>query len=70
MSTIEIVQGTKPKIKNFMNIPDAAEMAGYSVRRFRVIIEEDNVPIMKIGRKSFILTRDFFAWKEGRIHKK
>jgi hypothetical protein len=47
----------------FLDIPTAAEMAGFSVRHFRRIMEEDGIPILQIGRKFFILGREFQAWE-------
>ena len=52
--------------KNFLDIPSAAYQAGYSPRHFRRIIEEDRIPVMQIGRKYFIVTRDLEAWKSTR----
>jgi hypothetical protein len=52
--------------KFLLNIPNAANLAGYSARHFRRIIEESHIPVMQIGRKCFILTRDFEAWKSTR----
>ena len=52
-----------PRIKMFLDIPTAAEMAGFSIRHFRRIIEEDRIPIVQIGRKFFILGRDFLSWE-------
>jgi hypothetical protein len=52
--------------KTFMDIPSAAFQAGYSPRHFRRIIEEDRIPVMQIGRKFFIVTRDLEAWQSGR----
>ncbi len=57
----------QPKRKMFLDIPNAAELAGFSIRHFRRIIEEDGIPIIQIGRKFFILWRDFEAWE--RTHK-
>jgi hypothetical protein len=50
----------------FLDIPTAAEMAGFSLRHFRRIIEEDNIPIVQIGRKFFILGKDFSNWQAGK----
>ena len=50
----------------FLDIPNAAELAGFSIRHFRRIIEEDRVPIVQIGRKFFILGRDFENWENTR----
>jgi len=52
--------------KMFMDIPTAAGMAGFSLRHFRRIIEEDRIPIVQIGRKFFILGRDFTSWESTR----
>jgi hypothetical protein len=53
----------------FMDIPTAAGMAGFSLRHFRRIIEEDRIPIVQIGRKFFILGRDFTSWESSRKSK-
>ncbi len=52
--------------RNFLDIPTAAFQAGYSSRHFRRIIEEDRIPVLQIGRKYFIVTRDLEAWKATR----
>jgi hypothetical protein len=52
--------------KSFLDIPTAAAEAGYSPRHFRRIIEEDGIPVLQIGRKFFIVMRDFEAWKAMR----
>jgi excisionase family DNA binding protein len=49
--------------KMFLDIPNAAELAGFSVRHFRRIIEEERIRIVQIGRKFFILGADFERWK-------
>jgi hypothetical protein len=57
----------KPKKqKMFLDIPSAADMAGFSLRHFRRIIEEDCIPIVQIGRKFFILGRDFTSWESSK----
>ncbi len=50
--------------KTFLDIPNAAELAGFSVRHFRRIIEEERIRIVQIGRKFFILGVDFERWQE------
>ena len=60
----------QPRTKMFLDIPTAAEMAGFSLRHFRRIIEEDSIPIVQIGRKFFILGRDFTSWQENKEGKK
>jgi hypothetical protein len=51
---------------NCLDIEGAASKVGYSPRHFRRIIEEDGVPIMQIGRKSYIMRQDLEAWKSTR----
>ena len=60
MSTLNKENKTQ---KRFLNIPTAAKMAGYSSRHFRRIIGENRIPVLQIGRKIFILTRDLEAWQ-------
>jgi len=62
--------GTQPRTKMFLDIPTAAEMAGFSIRHFRRIIEEDRIPIVQIGRKFFILGRDFTSWEASKKTKR
>jgi len=62
----ETATGTQPRTKMFLDIPTAAEMAGFSIRHFRRIIEEDRIPIVQIGRKFFILGRDFSNWETSK----
>jgi hypothetical protein len=61
---VQTATTTEPRVKMFLDIPTAAEMAGFSLRHFRRIIEEDRIPIVQIGRKFFILGRDFTSWQE------
>ena len=55
-------EGTGTK-RMFLDIPNAAEMAGFSVRHFRRIIEDERIRIVQIGRKIFILGADFERWQ-------
>ncbi|PYS39694.1 MAG: hypothetical protein DMG14_13185 [Acidobacteria bacterium] len=48
----------------------AAVKAGYSSRHFRRIIEEEGIPVMRIGRKFFILNRDLENWQLMHAHSK
>jgi hypothetical protein len=41
-------------------------LAGFSVRHFRRIIEEEQIRIVQIGRKFFILGADFARWQESK----
>ena len=63
MMPMPTVAATPRPTKMFMDIPTAAELAGFSLRHFRRIIEEDRIPIVEIGRKFFILSRDFTNWE-------
>jgi len=51
--------------RRFWDIPSAAVQAGYSSRHFRRIIEEEGIPVIRIGRKFFILGRDFEQWQSS-----
>jgi len=62
----ETVAANPARTKMFMDIPTAAELAGFSIRHFRRIIEEDRIPIVQIGRKFFILGRDFSTWESSK----
>jgi hypothetical protein len=66
----ETATPSQPRTKMFLDIPTAAELAGFSIRHFRRIIEEDNIPIVQIGRKFFILGRDFANWEQNKRDKK
>ena len=48
--------------RTFLDIPNAAGLAGFSVRHFRRIIEDQHIRIVQIGRKFFILGADFERW--------
>ena len=66
MTLTETTPSIQPRTKMFLDIPTAAEMAGFSLRHFRRIIEEDRIPIVQIGRKFFILGRDFSSWQANK----
>jgi hypothetical protein len=55
--------------RTFLEIPNAAQMAGFSVRHFRRIIDEEQIQIVQIGRKFFILNKDFQRWQLTRKRK-
>lgn len=46
------------KTKIFTDIPKAARFKGISVRHFRRLLEDENVPIIEINRKYFLLIKD------------
>jgi hypothetical protein len=58
-----IQNGERKTERRFWDIPSAANQAGYSSRHFRRIIEEQGIPVMRIGRKFFILGRDLENWR-------
>jgi hypothetical protein len=70
MLTETVSSTTQHRTKTFMDIPTAAELAGFSIRHFRRIIEEDRIPIIQIGRKFFILGRDFSNWETSKKSKR
>jgi hypothetical protein len=49
--------------KMFLDIPSAAYQAGYSLKHFRRVLDEDRIPVIQIGNKCFILVQDFEQWK-------
>jgi hypothetical protein len=51
-----------PGKTQLLDIPSAAFQAGYTTRQFRRIIEEDSIPVLKIGQKNFIIARDLDSW--------
>src|SRR4051812_8599733 len=57
--------GASKMERRFWDIPSAANQAGYSSRHFRRIIEEQGIPVMRIGRKFFILGRDLENWQSN-----
>jgi excisionase family DNA binding protein len=57
---------TDNRAKKFYDIRTAAELAGFSSRHFRKIIEEDHIPVLEIGSKMFIGKRDLEEWKSTR----
>lgn len=63
----ETMTGTTKKM--FLDIPNAAGLAGFSVRHFRRIIEEEQIKIVQIGRKFFIMGADFERWQETKKSK-
>ena len=62
----ETATAAQPRTKMFLDIPTAAELAGFSIRHFRRIIEEDRIPIVQIGRKFFILGKEFANWESSK----
>lgn len=49
--------------KRFLDLTSAAFQAGYNTRLFRKIIEEDHIPVLQIGRKTYIQSSDLEEWK-------
>src|SRR5262249_7995520 len=52
--------------RTFLDIPNAAELAGFSVRHFRRIIEEEQIRIFQIGRMFFIWGGVLQVWKKSK----
>ena len=55
--------------RTFLDIPNAAGLAEFSVRPFRRIIEDERMRIVQIGRKFFILGADFERWQATKRRK-
>ena len=49
--------------RKLLDIPSAAFQAGFSPRHFRRIIEDDQIPVTRIGQKHFITMADLETWK-------
>jgi hypothetical protein len=60
MSPQEVQRNTNQRL---LDIPSAAFHAGYSLRHFRKIVQEDQIPVILIGQKHFISLVDLEAWK-------
>ena len=58
------------RTRTFLDVSTAARLAGFSIRHFRRIIEEDEIPIMQVGRKFFIVASNFEAWKASQGQKR
>jgi len=57
------LEGVQRKAQtHLLDIPMAAYQAGYSTRHFRRIIEEDHIPVVRIGRKDFITSTALESW--------
>jgi hypothetical protein len=52
--------------RTFLDISSAARQAGFSVRHFRRILEDERIRIVAIGRKFFILGADFERWQAAK----
>jgi hypothetical protein len=55
--------------KVFLDISNAAEIAGFSARHFRRIIVEERFRVIQIGRKFFILASEFERWQAENYRK-
>jgi len=50
----------------FLDIPNAAGLAGFSDPAFRRIMKKERIRIVQIGRKFFIMGADFERWQPSR----
>jgi excisionase family DNA binding protein len=50
------------RMRPFLGITTAAQMAGISRRHFFRIVRQDQIRTVQIGRKFFVPTNDFLAW--------
>ena len=61
---------TETRTRTFMDVPTATRLAGFSIRHFHRIIEEDEIPIMQIGQKFFIVAARFEEWQGNQGQKR
>lgn len=58
----------------FLDMPSAAAFAGFSLRHFRRVVEEDQIPVITLpGRKHgkfFILRQELEKWRTDNGHKR
>lgn len=52
--------------KDYLDIPSAAYLAGFTSRQFLKIIEEDRIPMRQIGSRLCISSSDLEEWKATR----
>ena len=50
------------RLPAFINVVDAAKLAGYSTRHFRRLAEEEHLKFIQIGRKLWLLRVELEAW--------
>ena len=49
--------------RQFLNMVNAANSAGFSLRHFRRIIKDKHIRRIKIGRRFFVIGADLQRWK-------
>jgi hypothetical protein len=57
---------TRVDRKTFLEMPNAAASAGFSLRHFRRIIKDTGIRRVKIGRRFFVIGEDLQRWKSER----
>ena len=57
---------TRADQKTFLEMPNAAAAAGFSLRHFRRIIRDAGIRRVKIGRRFFVIGEDLQRWKNER----
>jgi hypothetical protein len=58
--------GTGIEKRLFLDMTNAASLAGFSLRHFRRIIKDEGIRRIKIGRRFFVVGSDFERWKSAR----
>ncbi len=53
----------------FLDIPRAAELVGISLRHFRRMVEDDEIPSFSIRGKFFLLGRELEKWSTEKSKK-
>lgn len=52
--------------RQFLDMTNAADSAGFSLRHFRRIIKDEGIRRIKIGRRFFVVGSDLQRWKAER----
>ena len=53
------------RVLPLLGMARAAKLSGFSVRHFRRVAKEQQIRVIHIGRKSFILTSDLIRWAKN-----
>ena len=56
---------TEGRLLPLLGMARAAKLSGFSVRHFRRVAKEQQIRVIHIGRKSFILTSDLIRWAKS-----
>lgn len=60
------MQGSDWRNRIFMELDTAALVMGVSKRHIRRVVATEGIPVMRLGRKSILLTNDLVKWEKRR----